>query len=403
MRLGGAFLLGWAVTCAAIAFGSRPLGVAGIGLLLAAVLARSWGGLVRGGVTASFAAKPEQPIEGDRLRLGVEVRRTSRVPVGSVSVKGTLGRLGRFELPLRGHSRRAVGTAWLGRLPRGQYELSDTRVVLGDHLGLETVRRDFAPGGFALVVYPRLVDVTVLFSDAGQVGGHGRRVLLRRPSGFELHSVREYTQGESLRRVHWPTTARIGQLMVKELEDSPRDAVSVLLDCDPTGTVGLPPDTSFDAAVRAAGSILRHYASRARKAVLVTTGRDAVVQHVSHADGDFRTALRLLAAAEPDAHLRLPAWLRQEPARSSQSGELVVVTSNLEPAALEAILASATRRIVSVVWVDAPSYVGRATRPAPAVLRLSAAGIPVAVVRQGEDLASALDISRAAVSEEAHG
>ena len=32
----------------------------------------------------------------------------------------------------------------------------------------------------------------------------GRRLLLRRPAGFDLHSVREYEQGESLRKVHWP-------------------------------------------------------------------------------------------------------------------------------------------------------------------------------------------------------
>ena len=43
----------------------------------------------------------------------------------------------------------------------------------------------------------------------------GRRLLMRRPSGFDLHSVRDYQQGESLRRVHWPTTARRGHLMVE--------------------------------------------------------------------------------------------------------------------------------------------------------------------------------------------
>ena len=52
-------------------------------------------------------------------------------------------------------------------------------------------------------------------------------------------------------------SARRGALMVKELEDSPRDEVAVLLDGDPAGVTGSPPDSSFDVAVRAAGSILR--------------------------------------------------------------------------------------------------------------------------------------------------
>jgi uncharacterized protein (DUF58 family) len=391
VKLGGALLLGLVVTGAAIVFGSRPLGVAGVGLLLAASVARIWAGLVRGDVSISLAAAPAPAVEGDRIRLRVQARRASRVPVGSIVFRGVFGRLGAFALPLRGHGRRATADVGLGALPRGRFVLSHPRIVLGDHLGLESVSRDVYPAGFAVVVHPRLVEIETLFSDAGRHGANGRRLLLRRPAGFDLHSVREYAQGESLRRVHWPTTARIGQLMVKELEDSSRDTVAILLDCDPAGMVGRPPDSSFDAAVRAAGSVLRHYATRGRKATLVTTGRAGAIQPVSSVDGDFRAALGVLAAAEPDALHGLAAWLRQEPTRAAQTGELVVVTTSLEPAALDAVVGAASRRLVSVVWVDAPSYAGKPTRAAAGALRLSGLGIPVAVVRRGEELASALD------------
>ena len=52
---------------------------------------------------------------------------------------------------------------------------------------------------------------------------------------------------------------------------------------------------------------------------------------------------------------------------------------------------AATRRVVSVVWLDAPSYVGRPTRAPTGPLRLCALGLPVAVVRRGDDLAGALE------------
>ena len=61
------------------------------------------------------------------------------------------------------------------------------------------------------------------------------RLLLQQPSGFDLHSVRDYVEGDSLRKVHWPTTARRGHLMVKELEDSPRDELAVVLDANRVG------------------------------------------------------------------------------------------------------------------------------------------------------------------------
>jgi uncharacterized protein (DUF58 family) len=402
MTRGSAFLLGVAVTVTALAFGSRPLAVAGVGLLIAAVAAKMWSGLARGPVSVSFVAQPSPALEGRRVRVRIDARRSSPVPVGSAVVRGTLGRLGEFECRLRGHRRWLRGELDLGRVARGRFLLSDAQLVLGDHLGLESFSRPLDSGGVAVVVHPRLVQLETLFSEAGRLGASGRRLLLRRPAGFDLHSVREYAQGESLRRVHWPTTARTGQLMVKELDDSPRDSVAVLLDCDPGSVAGDAADSSFDAAVRAAGSVLLYHVGRGRRSTLVTTGRDGVVQPISRVEADFALALDELAAVEPDALHGLASWLGEFQRRASDASELVVVTANLEPSALEAILNAGTRRIVSVVWVDAASYVGRPSRAATGPLRLSGAGIPVAVVRRGDDLGSSLDLSRAE-ARAAHG
>lgn len=394
MKLGSALVLGLGVTGAALAFGSRPLGVAGVGLLLAAIVARIWAALVRGPVSVVHAVDPAPATEGERVRLRIEATRASRIPVGSLVARGSLGRLGSYECRLQGHGRTAAGKLYLGRLPRGRFRISDAQLVVGDYLGLESISIPVNPLGSTVTVHPRLVELQALFSDAGRLGGSGRRLLLRRPAGFDFHSVREYTQGESLRRVHWPTTARRGQLMVKELEDTPRDTVAVLLDCDPAGACGEPPDSSFDDAVRAAGSILKVYVARGRKASLLTTGTEGAGAQVSSLSEDFRAVLGVLAAAEPNARSRLPRWLAHEQTRTAQAGELVVVTANLEAISVDALLAVASRRLLSVVWIDSPSYADRPTRAAAGPLRLSALGIPVAVVRRGEDLASALDARR---------
>src|SRR5262249_50272417 len=77
-------------------------------------------------------------------------------------------------------------------------------------------------------------------------------------SGYDLHSVREYQHGESLRRVDWKSTAKRGKLMVRELEDSPRDEACVVLDCEGGLNVGTAPDSSFEMQVRIAAAVLRH-------------------------------------------------------------------------------------------------------------------------------------------------
>lgn len=389
-RLSWTAALGGCAAAAALALGSRPLAVAGVGLLLVVAGALAWTGLARAPISATVSVEPRRAVEGERVRLRVEARREARVPVGAVAFRATLGRLGDVECDLRG-GRVASATLDLGRLPRGRFELADARVELGDPFGL-TAASVPVTAGAGILVRPRLVALAALFSDHGRLGRDGRRLLRRRPVGFDVHSVRQHEPGESLRRVHWPSTAKRGRLMVKELHDAPRDTVAVLLDCDPAGVAGEAP-SSFDVAVRAAGSLMRALVTRGRRAVLATTSREPERVPVRALDRDLDTALDVLAAVQPDAPVGLARSLRHGRSTALTAGELVVVTATLAADAADELLRAASLRPVSVVWVDAASFAGRPTRAAPVVSRLAAAGIPTAVVRAGNDLAAALDPS----------
>ncbi len=385
----GGLALGAIALVAAVATGSRALGVVGVGFLLAAGVTWFWAWLVNSPVAVTETVAPAPAIEGDHVRIGIGVRRGSRMPLGSMTVRMTAGRLGERTCQMRGQGRIAAGEIDLGPLPRGVFALSGTEVVLGDLLGLETVTPRVACEPATVVVRPRLTALAGLFSDAGRAAGDGRRILLRRAAGFDFHSVREYEQGESLRRVHWPSSARRGQLMVKELEDTAHDGVVVILDCDPRCAVGAPPDSSFDAAVRAAGSLVQAHAQRGRVATLVSTGRTRAVVPVRSAAADFDGAVGALAAAEPDALDGLARFLTGDHPWAS-SGELAIVTATSEQSAFAEVLALGRRRLVSIVWIDAASFASRPTRAEPGLLWLSAHGIPTAVVRRGDDLGAVL-------------
>jgi uncharacterized protein (DUF58 family) len=298
-----------------------------------------------------------------------------------------VGRLGEQRHGLRRNGRRLSVRYVLERLPRGRYAFEDVRAEIADPFGLEGVSVPLpAPG--ALLVYPRLVPLRRLFSETGAHSHDGRRLLLRRQSGFELHRVREYEQGESLRRVHWRSTARRGQLMVKELEDAPRDEIAVLLDADAAAVVG----ESFDVQVRAAGSILDAYVERGRRAVLVVNSDRRDVQQVHSPAADWRRALELLAAAEPTGRSPVARLLSEHDGAAARALELAVVTARLEPELVDRLVQrTLSHRPVSLVYVDPASFNGARRRPEPLLLKLDSAGIPVAVVRAGDDLASALE------------
>jgi uncharacterized protein (DUF58 family) len=378
-----ALALGLLTYLAAWAFGSKPLYPVALGLLVAVALARIWTRLARRPVQLRRRIAAVEPLEGDDVPVELTLERSSASVPATVIVRERIGKLGDHEtpIPLRGTARYT-----LRRLPRGRYVFEETAAVVEDPLGLDRLELELnAPG--AVVVYPRLVELDRLFSESGAAAHDGRRLLLRRPTGFDLHSVREYEQGESLRRVHWRSTAKRGQLMVKELEDSPRDEVAVVLDADPTAVVG----ESFDVQVRAAGSILLAHARRGRRSLLVVNSPQREQQRIQSAEGDWRSALELLAAVEPQPGLPLVALLAEEASAAGRSLELTVVTAALTAELVERLVErSLAHRHVSLVFVDPASFNGTDVLRRPELLRLQAVGVAVAVLRKGDDLAEKL-------------
>jgi uncharacterized protein (DUF58 family) len=381
-------VLGLVVYVAAWVFGSRALYPVATGLLLAVLLAFGWVRLSSRSPHVSRHGVARDAIEGDDVWIWLEVETTSAVPPPTLVAHERPGRLGERRVELAstwggGHSARYQLTA----VPRGRYAFEAVRLTIEDPFSL--ARAELEQGEpQALVVYPRLVALDRLFSEGGAHAQEGRRLLLQRPTGFDLHSVRDYVHGDSLRKVHWRSTARRGQLMVKELEDAPRDEVAVLLDGDETAVTG----ETFDVAVRAAGSILQAHRRRGRRCALVVNSAARETQEIA-TDANWRRALEILAGAEPTARTPAYALLQADGGIAARSLELVVVTSRVDVPLVDRLVQRAlSRRGVSLVYVETEPG------PQPQLLRLQAVGIPVAVVHPEQDLAAALGASGARVA-----
>jgi hypothetical protein len=107
--------------------------------------------------------------------------------------------------------------------------------------------------------------------------------------------------------------------------------------------------------------------------------------------GDWRAALEALAAAEPTGRLSLAAVVADESGPLARSYELALITSRLEPSLVDRLVQRAlAQRRVSVVYVEASTFAGGRPSREPGLLKLQAVGVPVAVVRRGDDLATVL-------------
>jgi uncharacterized protein (DUF58 family) len=385
---GGVYLAAWG-------FGSEALYPIALGLVLAVAVAALWVRFLAKPMTLNRILSEGEHLAGDDIPVRLEVELEGRMPSGALVVRERIARLGEIETVMVNRRGRLRGSYRIDGVPRGRYAVESVDAVLEDPFGLERVELKL-PAGESLLVYPRLVDLDGLFSDSGARALEGRRLLLRRPTGFDLHSVRAYEQGESLRRVHWPSTAKRGQLMVKELEDAPRDETAVLLDADARAVAGVAPDSSFELQVRAAGSLLKSHASRGRRAALIVNSASRPYQRVHSFDGDWLRAFELLAAVEPDGPTPVAAMLADEAGPAGRALELTVVTASLSPLLVDRLLQRMmSRHAATLVYVERASFAESATGqldPATAgqVLRLQRGGVAVAVLRRGDDLAATL-------------
>jgi hypothetical protein len=115
--------------------------------------------------------------------------------------------------------------------------------------------------------------------------------------------------------------------------------------------------------------------------------------HVASFDGEWKIALELLASAEPTGPEPVVRFLDRDASAAGHAAELVVVTGALDARLTDALLERAlARRPTALVLVETASFGPNGARPArdPALLRLHAAGVPVATIRQGDDLAAKL-------------
>ena len=385
----GAGLLALVVLVAAWAIGSTAVAVLGIGLAAVAIAARTWALAASRLLAVERLPASVPPVEGGQLRLGIAVRGPAWL-CSRLELRETVGPLGEVSVAVERGGRAELV---VDDIPRGRYRLGPGRLLARDPLGVATVERD-VPAGVTVLVRPRVPEVAALFTESGARGEGGRRAHMRRPSGLEPHGVREYVEGEPLRAVHWPSSARLGELMVRELEDAPRDSVAIVLDVDARGVTGDAGRSSLDDAVRAAAGVTRAHAGRSRRALLVVAAPQPGIHRVQSLGRDWDAALDALAAVEPAEGTPLRELV------TARGGlgvvpELVVVTARPEIVEDALVARRAVGRFCALVAVDAPTYAGREpTAASRTLLRLASAGVAIAIVRQGDRLEEALGALR---------
>ncbi|HKD96058.1 MAG TPA: DUF58 domain-containing protein [Micromonosporaceae bacterium] len=223
-------------------------------------------------------------LEPNRVQVGMTARVLLRLENLSTFTTGTLlleDRLpyalgSRPRIVLERLARRHASTvAYTVRADvRGRFDVGPLVVRLTDPFGLCELTRSF-PSVDHLVVIPQVVPLPMTRL-AGEYAGAGEsRARSVAVHGEDDAATREYRHGDDLRRVHWRSTARTGELMVRREEQPWESRATIVLDTRSRAHRGEGPTASFEWAVSAVASIAEHLSHNGYKVRLVTdTGTD---------------------------------------------------------------------------------------------------------------------------------
>lgn len=152
---------------------------------------------------------------------------------------------------------------------RGRHRIGPLRVGIRDPFGLaERIWRSTAH--HELVVYPQVEALSARPAHGAHRGtgaSEDRRLL---ETGDEFYGLREYTTGDDVRRIHWPTSARQATLMIRQ-QEQPWDSRATVF-CDTRAGLhgGAGSSPTLESAISAAASIIWHLADRRFELRLVT-------------------------------------------------------------------------------------------------------------------------------------
>src|SRR6266568_1645786 len=266
---------------------------------------------------------------------------------------------------------------------RGKFTIGPLRVRVADAFGMVEISRSFSATS-TLVVTPKIYPLPRASAPSSWLGEGDGGMRTISAIGEDDAAPRQYEDGDSLHRVHWRSTARYGQLMVRREEHQWRNSASVFLATRRSAHSGTGPASTFEFAVSAAASIGAHLSGEGFRARLITDAGEIAPR------GTFQdTLLDMLAVITPSHALTFRTGTS---ALASVGGQLIAVVGRLSAA--DASQLAASRRgnapamaLLLAVSAWATDGIGEDTARTAEIL--SAAGWRVAVASTSTPLEAA--------------
>ena len=367
------------------------------------------------GIKVERRARAMRGTVGDIFEEHYEITNTSKMPklwlevVNETSIPHASG--SRVLTLLRGRQKRSyTSRTWL--TGRGGFALGPTRITSGDPFGIFRATRTY-PADSSLVVLPMLFNVNHFISPPGLLPGG--KAIRRKSIDITPHAagVREYVPGDPMKRIHWPTSIRRDQLMVKEFEQDPQAEVWLFLDTHKTAhfakpgesyeappvddlfllrrrKVKLPPST-LEYSISITASLAHYFIGQRRSVGLVTaSGRTYKIIPAERSERQEAKILEELAFLQAESTFTLPSLVTAQMGQLPQGSSAILVTPTIWSELLLGVDSLQRRSLRPVVVLLMSQSFGSRASNEDLAKSLSERNVPICRVYCDADLSETL-------------
>ena len=279
---------------------------------------------------------------------------------------------------------------------RGQYRIGALKARIYDPLGFFYVSRELTDVKYVNVL-PAVIDLPNFQVLPRQQPGLNTRRWFAGEPGQNASRIREYASGDSLRHIHWHSTAHTGQLMVKEFDPDLTRAYAfsdiwIILDMNRESVYGTGDETTAEYGITIASSLVNKYLETDKKVGLITSGDHSYIFAPDTGEEQFNRIFQALAKVKPSGEVALENLiLSQEERIAPGSAAIIIYTAGIHETggSLRRLLARGVQ--VTAILLDTASFGEKATAVDTA-RTLAGSGINAYIVRRGVEISRALDI-----------
>jgi uncharacterized protein (DUF58 family) len=307
---------------------------------------------------AGYAVNQLSAHVGDRIRVTYTLRNTSRIPKPWLEIHNPTslpaGLPGR-AISLGGSTERS----WLIRTPltrRGHFRIEPLQIRTGDPFGFFESSASVG-SGINVTVYPRLEPIPLWRLPASNLdGSHAMRERTLQATPLAT-TVRPWAPGDAFNRIHWKSTARHGDIQVKEFDLEQSADCWLVLDLERSVQRGSGDESTVEVAVRAAAAIADK-ALVENRAVGMTVNAHRLAQLQPDRGGrQHLKVMQLLAAVEGDGSTPIAEALVTSVPRIRRGMTCVVITSSVDRGWVKPLAALRSRGVACVVVsMDMPAF-----------------------------------------------